>query len=135
MRLIRKSLMVIGGDYLFSASDFTYTGTYTWIDEGTVNRKTAYRIKFLTSGTFTPKKTILIDLFLVGGGGGGGGDGTNQSGAGGAGGGGSGGYNSSQYNAFAGTNNLGGGGGGGGAQQHAGACGGSGICVIRNKRA
>jgi len=72
MRLIRKSLMVTGGDYLFTSTDFTYTGSYTWIDEGSVNGKSFYRIKFLTSGTFTPKKNIRIDLFLVGGGGGGG---------------------------------------------------------------
>jgi hypothetical protein len=72
MRLIRKSLLVTGGDYLFTSTDFTYTGSYTWIDEGSVNGKSFYRIKFLTSGTFTPKKNIRIDLFLVGGGGGGG---------------------------------------------------------------
>ncbi|MDD3186976.1 MAG: InlB B-repeat-containing protein [Bacilli bacterium] len=46
---------------------FTYTGTYTVIDDGNGN----WRIKFLTSGTFTPKVDFTIDAFLVGGGGGG----------------------------------------------------------------
>ena len=69
MRLIRKSIMVMGG---FTSTDFTYTGTYTWIDDGIVNGKPSFRIKFLTSGTFTPKKPIVTDIFLLGGGGGGG---------------------------------------------------------------
>jgi hypothetical protein len=51
----------------FGSSDFTYTGAYQWIDDGSGN----WRIKFLTSGTFTPKKPLTIDLYLVGGGGGG----------------------------------------------------------------
>ena len=43
---------------------FTYTGTYTLLDDGNKN----WRIKFLTSGTFTPKQDISIDIFCVGGG-------------------------------------------------------------------
>jgi hypothetical protein len=44
---------------------FTYTGTYTLIDDGNKN----WRIKFLTSGTFTPLQNITVDVFRVGGGG------------------------------------------------------------------
>ena len=43
---------------------FEYTGTYEYIDDGGGN----WRIKFLTSGTFTPLKAMTIDVFLVGGG-------------------------------------------------------------------
>ena len=50
---------------LDSAPKFTYTGTYEYIDDGGSN----WRIKFLTSGTFTPLKAVTIDVFLVGGGG------------------------------------------------------------------
>jgi len=46
--------------------EFTYTGTYSLLDDGDKN----WRIKFLTSGTFTPAKTISLDVFVVGGGGG-----------------------------------------------------------------
>lgn len=51
---------------LDSAPKFTYTGTYEYIDDGGGN----WRIKFLTSGVFTPLRDIVIDAFLVGGGGG-----------------------------------------------------------------
>ena len=51
---------------LDSAPKFTYTGTYEYIDDGGGN----WRIKFLTSGVFTPLKNMVIDAFLVGGGGG-----------------------------------------------------------------
>ena len=47
---------------------FEYTGTYEYIDDGSGN----WRIKFLTSGTFTPLKNMAIDAFFLGGGGGGG---------------------------------------------------------------
>lgn len=47
---------------------FTYTGNYKYIDDGGGN----WRIKFLSSGVFTPLKDMAIDAFLVGGGGGGG---------------------------------------------------------------
>ena len=53
---------------LDSAPKFTYTGTYEYIDDGGGN----WRIKFLSSGVFTPLKDMTIDAFLVGGGGGGG---------------------------------------------------------------
>lgn len=50
--------------------DFTWTGgdgTYQVLDDGDKN----WRIKFLSSGTFTPLKDMVIDAFLVGAGGGG----------------------------------------------------------------
>ena len=47
---------------------FEYTGDYEYIDDGSGN----WRIRFLTSGTFTPSEDMAIDAFLVGGGGGGG---------------------------------------------------------------
>ena len=52
---------------LDSAPKFTYTGTYEYIDDGGGN----WRIKFLSSGVFTPLKAMTIDAFLVGAGGGG----------------------------------------------------------------
>ena len=51
---------------LDSAPKFTYTGTYEYIEDGGGN----WRIKFLTSGVFTPLKDMLVDAFLVGAGGG-----------------------------------------------------------------
>ena len=51
-----------------TAPKFTYTGTYECIDDGGGN----WRIKFLSSGVFTPLKDMTIDVFLVGGGAGGG---------------------------------------------------------------
>ena len=47
---------------------FEYTGDYEYIDDGKGN----WRIRFLTSGVFTPMEDMVIDAFLVGGGGGGG---------------------------------------------------------------
>lgn len=47
--------------------EFAYTGTSSLIDDGKGN----WRIKFLTSGVFTPVKDMTIDVFLVGGGAGG----------------------------------------------------------------
>ena len=41
MRLIRKALMVMGG---FTSTDFTYTGTYVWLQDTSSN----WRLKFLT---------------------------------------------------------------------------------------
>ena len=54
--------------------DITYTGDCTVIDDGDGN----WRVKFLTTGTFTSINNANIDIFLVGGGGGG-----NYSGGGG----------------------------------------------------
>ena len=54
---------VLGKDFTWSGSD----GTCLVIDDGGGN----WRIKFLSSGTFTPLKAMTIDAFLVGGGGGG----------------------------------------------------------------
>jgi hypothetical protein len=56
-----------GGGASGGIPEFTYTGNYTLIDDGARN----WRIKFLGSGTFTPKKNITIDVCAVGGGGGG----------------------------------------------------------------
>lgn len=58
---------------------FEYTGTYEYIDDGGGN----WRIKFLTSGVFTPLKKMGIDAFLVGGGAGGANDGASGFGGGG----------------------------------------------------
>ncbi len=66
---------------VFTSTDFTYTGTYTWIEDGGIN----FRLKFLTSGVFTPKKNVKIDVFLVGGGAGGGAAATGGRGGGGGG--------------------------------------------------
>lgn len=43
---------------------FTYTGTYTVVDDG----NDGWRIKFLTSGTLRVDRRARIDVFLVGGG-------------------------------------------------------------------
>lgn len=51
----------------FTQDDFTFTGSKVWVDDGDGN----WRLKFTSSGTFTPQKNITIDIFLVGGGGGG----------------------------------------------------------------
>ena len=59
--------LTIGGGGI-SVPRFTYTGTYEYIDDGNGN----WRIKFLTSGVFTPLKDMVIEVFLVGAGGGGG---------------------------------------------------------------
>ena len=55
---------IIGKDFNWTGD----TGTYQVLDGGDGN----WRIKFLSSGTFTPLKNMTIDAFLVGGGGGGG---------------------------------------------------------------
>ncbi len=60
--------------------EFTYTGAYLLLDDGGRN----WRIKFLTSGTFTPLENYTVDVFLVGGGG----NGANGDYSGGGGGGG-----------------------------------------------
>ena len=69
--------------------DFTYTGSYVILYEGSGN----WKMKFLTSGEFTPSANLAIDAFLVGGGGGG-----SNSNAGGSGGGGGGGYTLTEKN-------------------------------------
>ncbi len=72
-------------NWLPFTSMYTYTGNSTVIDDGNGN----WRIKFLTTGIFTPLIDMNIDAFLVGGGGAGGisaDDGTKCGGGGGAGG-------------------------------------------------
>lgn len=59
-----SSVPVLGKDFTWSGSD----GTCLVIDDGGGN----WRIKFLSSGSFTPLKAMTIDAFVVGGGGGGG---------------------------------------------------------------
>jgi len=61
-----------GGGASFGFPKFTYTGQYSLIDDGKVNGKQNWRIKFLTSGTFKATTTLAADVFCVGGGGGGG---------------------------------------------------------------
>ena len=56
------SAPIIGEDFNWSGGD----GTYQVLDDGGGN----WRIKFLSSGTFTPLKNIVVDAFLVGAGGG-----------------------------------------------------------------
>ena len=58
-----SSVPVLGKDFTWSGSD----GTCLVIDDDGVN----WRIKFLSSGVFTPLKDMTIDAFLVGAGGGG----------------------------------------------------------------
>ena len=50
-------------------TDFTYTGNYQIISEDDSGN---WKIKFLTSGTFTAMNDVLIDIFAVGGAGAGG---------------------------------------------------------------
>ena len=56
------SAPIIGEDFNWSGGD----GTYQVLDDGGGD----WRIKFLSSGPFTPLKDMVIDAFLVGGGGG-----------------------------------------------------------------
>ena len=54
---------IIGKDFNWTGGD----GTYQVLDDSDGN----WRIKFLSSGTFTPLKNMVIDAFLLGAGGGG----------------------------------------------------------------
>ena len=56
------SAPIIGKDFNWTGGD----GTYQVLDDGGGN----WRIKFLSSGVFTPLKAMTIDVFLVGAGGG-----------------------------------------------------------------
>ena len=56
------SAPIIGEDFNWTGGD----GTYQVLDDGGGD----WRIKFLSSGPFTPLKNMVIDVFLVGGGGG-----------------------------------------------------------------
>lgn len=64
---------IIGEDFNWTGGD----GTYQVLDGGG-----NWRIKLLSSGTFTPLKDMVVDVFLVGGGGG---KGSTRCGGGGAG--------------------------------------------------
>ena len=50
------SAPIIGEDFNWSGGD----GTYQGLDDGGGN----WRIKFLSSGTFTPLKNMVIDVFF-----------------------------------------------------------------------
>lgn len=49
--------------------DFNYTGDYIILDDSDSDG-IKWRVKFLSSGTFTPLTNMLVDIFLCGGGGG-----------------------------------------------------------------
>lgn len=68
------SAPIIGVDFEWTGGD----GTYQVLEDGKGN----WRIKFLSSGIFTPLKNMVIDVFLVGAGGG---SGNSFCGSGGAG--------------------------------------------------
>lgn len=57
-------IMRRGGAAAGGLPEFTYTGTYSLLDDGDGN----WRIKFFTSGTLTFSKNATVDAFLVGGG-------------------------------------------------------------------
>ncbi len=63
--IVRRGGAGSGGSSVYP--NFTYTGTYTIIDEEDGN----WKIKFLSSGSLTMLNDVDIDLFMVGGGGGG----------------------------------------------------------------
>ena len=68
--------------------EYTYTGTHNAIDDGKSGSTQNWQVDFLSTGTFTPKKDMIVDIFCVGAGGGGGaGSSANGSGKGGGGGG------------------------------------------------
>lgn len=67
--LIRRNIEVVK---TLGLPKFTYTGTYSTLDDDSEDTPNAWRIKFLTSGTLTfTEIDTNIDVFLVGGGGGG----------------------------------------------------------------
>jgi hypothetical protein len=51
----------------FTDSDFSFSGSYIWCEDNDRN----WKLKFTSSGIFTPLKDIVVDVFIVGGGGGG----------------------------------------------------------------
>lgn len=75
--------------------NFTYTGEYVIVPEN----DTDWKVKFLTSGTFTATDALLIDVFAVGGGSGGG-TGNSSGDTTYAGGGGGGGYTTTQKSVY-----------------------------------
>ena len=66
--LMCPGIMRVGGGFVSGGlPSFTYTGSYTLLDDGHRN----WRIKFLSSGTLVFEKNYTIDIFCVGAGGGG----------------------------------------------------------------
>ena len=76
--------------------NFTYTGDYIIVPEDENN----WKVKFLTSGTFTATDALLIDVFAVGGGGSGSVASTSGGGSAGTGAGGGGGYTTTQKSVY-----------------------------------
>lgn len=58
-----------GGGKQMKLPDFEYTGSYQLLDDGREGGTQHWRIKFLTSGAFTPAEDLVVDAFCVGGGG------------------------------------------------------------------
>ena len=78
--------------------NFTYTGEYVIVPEGDSGD---WKVKFLTSGTFTATDALLIDVFAVGGGSGGGtGSSSSATSTSNGGGGGGGGYTITQKSVY-----------------------------------
>ena len=63
---------------IYTVPAFTYTGSYKIVDESNnvISSPSTWtgnwKIRFLSSGTFTSTSSIIVDIFAVGGGGGGG---------------------------------------------------------------
>ena len=68
MLFMCPGIMRLGGEGSSNLPRFTYTGTYSLIDDENRN----WRIRFLTSGTLQFRSAMTMDVFLVGGGAGGG---------------------------------------------------------------
>lgn len=52
-----------GGNATLTADDYSYSGTSELVQE-----TGGWKLRFLTSGVFTPKKNLVVDWFAVGGG-------------------------------------------------------------------
>lgn len=61
MRISRRFGVLSSGE---SGPRFSYTGAYTFIDDGNND----WRIMLLSSGIFTPLSALSVDIFAVGGG-------------------------------------------------------------------
>lgn len=93
MALGMTNAMIGGGKNYSHLPAFTYSGTYSLIDDGDNN----WRIKFLTSGVIRFEEDLIADVFCVGGGGAGstGGSNNNQYAGGGGGG-----YTTTEHGVF-----------------------------------
>lgn len=68
INFLPMSVDSVDNNKVLSTEDYTYTGSSQLIQDG---EDIGWRLKFLTTGIFTPKKDLVIDLFSVAGGGGG----------------------------------------------------------------